>query len=203
MILLADHIGHRRRTPVTRVPIAGTYFSVPVLGGSRLSISELRLPPDRRWRRKLMAAIDHAHAGLPYHDCLRDDLAALIESATRPAHLNRDLLAFLCRGLGIGGRIVLVSERLDRHAIRDQLGSLPAGEMLGRTAADLGAERIGLLPDSRVPAGLETFCRAQSIALDRSPPQAELPEDWRGRTAYSALAAWGALAGRRLGLSFE
>lgn len=201
MILLADHIGHRRRTPVTRVPIAGTFFSVPVLGGSHLTIAELRLPPERRWRRKLIAALDHAHAGLPYHECLRDDVAALIEDATRPAHLNRDLLALLCRGLGIGGRIELVSERLDRHAKSDGLGSLPAGETLGRIAAELGADRIGLPPDSRLPAGLATFCRARSVTLDRSAPPPELPEEWRERSAYSALAAWGSLAGDRLGLS--
>ncbi len=199
VVLLADHLPHRRRTPVTRIPIPPRPFSMPVLGGSRHSIAELCLAPGARWRRKLLAALDHACAGSTYHAAMRDDLAATIDRAQAPAALNRDLLALMLRALGIGARVERVSDwSTPRGGTAETAGE--TGSMLAEAAAALGAGRLELPPDAIPPAGLPTRCAELSLPLGRSAPAPVLPERWRDTSIYLAVALWGRHAGRHLGI---
>lgn len=193
-LLLADHLPHRRRTPVCRVPLAEGFLSLPTQGGTQSRIADLRLLPDDRWRRRFLARLDHEHAGLPYHEILRPDLEQVLVSSARVIELNQRFLEVLLRALRLPLRVARVSSCLETSA-----DSLPAGIWLGRAAVRLGAREIRLPAAEHHPRGLSEYCAAAGIEL-RPAPALQLPADGVTANAYTAIARWGPQAATRLGL---
>ncbi len=193
-ILLVDALPHRRRTAATRIQLPAQRISIPVIGGSHSLVSELCLVPGQRWRRKLLAAIDHAHAGFPFHDVLRPDIAAAVKRAGHLVELNLELLGLILRALRLRIPVIRQSTAVAGTGRTSTTPpwpqSRPLGAALGEIALACGFNIIRLAPTARVPAGLVDFCGAHPLRVEQSdpPPASGIPEDLN---VYTLLAQWG------------
>jgi hypothetical protein len=187
-LLLADALPHRRRTAVSRVELPLRRISVPVLGGTHTLLRNLRLVPGRRWRRKFMAALDHAHAGLPYHAILRDDVASVISDAVYLADMNRALLMVTLRALRLPLPTIAQSDWAPSDRAAD---STARGEYLGSSVLTHGFNVIRLAHQSPFPAGLAAFCETHPLKLERTLATSAIAQSMACASIYTLIARWG------------